>query len=120
MTFLEQYDSIDPAHPEQQMGLFFKYVLTDPDTMFAEAREHRPIFPMPTATLITRFADVEEILSRPTVFSVRLYQPRMDPSVGPFMLARDATTINRRDKSMLGSPVVSRLHPGPMGYIQLQ
>jgi cytochrome P450 len=101
MTFLEQYDSIDPAHPEQQMGLFFKYVLTDPDTMFAELRAHRPIFAMPSATLATRFEDVEEILSRPTVFSVRLYQPRMDPSVGPFMLARDATEINRRDKSIM-------------------
>jgi len=101
MTFLEQYDSIDPAHPELQMGLFFKNILAGPDTMFAELREHRPIFAMPTATLVTRFADVQEILARPTAFSVRLYQPRMDPSVGPFMLARDGTEINRRDKSIM-------------------
>lgn len=101
MSFLEEYDAIDPSQPTQQMGLFLKYVLTDADTMFAELRAHRPIFVMPAATLVTRFVDVQEILTRPKVFSVRLYQPKMDPSVGPFMLARDGTTINRRDKSIM-------------------
>lgn len=101
MSFLEDYDAIDPSQPAQQMGVFFKYVLTDADTMFAELRAHRPIFVMPAATLVTRFVDVQEVLTRPKIFSVRLYQPKMDPSVGPFMLARDGTTINRRDKSIM-------------------
>lgn len=101
MSFLEEYDAIDAGQPQQQMGLFFQYILTDPGGMFGELRAHRPIFVMPAATLATRFVDVQEILTRPKVFSVRLYQPKMDPSVGPFMLARDATAINRRDKSIM-------------------
>jgi cytochrome P450 len=101
MSFLEEYDAIDPGQPQQQMGLFGKYTLMDPGGMFAELRAHRPIFVMPAATLATRFVDVQEILTRPKVFSVRLYQPKMDPSVGPFMLARDGTAINRRDKSIM-------------------
>ncbi len=101
MSFLEEYDAIDPGQPQQQMGVFFKYVLTDPGTMFAELRQHRPILVMPAATLVTRFVDVQEVLTRNKVFSVRLYAPKMDPSVGPFMLARDSTEINRRDKSIM-------------------
>jgi cytochrome P450 len=42
------------------------------------------------------------VLSREEVFSVRLYAPRMDPVVdGPFMLARDATPINWREKGIM-------------------
>jgi cytochrome P450 len=101
MSFLGQYDAIDPSQPLQRMGFFSKIVRTDPANMFAELRAHRPIFVMPAATLLTRFTDVQEALERPKVFSVRLYQPMMDPSVGPFMLARDFTTINRRDKAIM-------------------
>jgi cytochrome P450 len=36
------------------------------------------------------------------VFSVRLYQPKMDPVVnGPFMLARDNTVVNWRDRGIM-------------------
>lgn len=101
MSFLEEFDAIEASQPAQKMGLFFQYVRGNPDPMFAELRAHRPIFVTPAATMVTRFTDVQEVLSRPKVFSVRLYAPKMDPSVGPFMLARDATEINRRDKSIM-------------------
>lgn len=102
MTFLEQYDSIDASQPLLKMGLFGQSVRgPQVGSMFAELREHRPIFVMPAATLVTRFSDVQEVLRRPTLFSVRLYQDKMDGSVGPFMLARDQTVINRRDKSIM-------------------
>jgi len=102
MSFLEQYDAIDASQPLLKMGLFGTVVRTpDVGAMFAELREHRPIFVMPAATLVTRFSDVQEVLRRPKIFSVRLYQDRMDPSVGPFMLARDETVYNRRDKSIM-------------------
>ena len=102
MTFLEQYDAIDASQPAQKLALFFKYVRGEPDTLFSEPRANRPIFVTPAATMVTRFADVQEVLSRARIFSVRLYAPKMDPSVGPFMLARsDETEINRRDKSIM-------------------
>ena len=102
MTFLEQYDAIDASQPLLKMGLFGQSVRgPQVGSMFAELREHRPIFVMPAATLVTRFSDVQEVLRRPTLFSVRLYQDKMDGSVGPFMLARDETVINRRDKSIM-------------------
>ncbi|MBP1291749.1 cytochrome P450 [Bradyrhizobium elkanii] len=49
---------------------------------------------------ITRFPDVQEALSRPDIFNVT-YAPMMDPSVGPFMLGRDCTEINQRDKGIM-------------------
>lgn len=101
LSFLEQYDAIDASQPAEKMGLFFKYVRGCPDILFDELRRHRPIFAMPAATMVTRFSDVQEVLSRPKIFSVRLYAPKMDPSVGPFMLARDMTEINRRDKGIM-------------------
>jgi cytochrome P450 len=100
-SFLEQYDAIDASQPAAKMGLFSVYVRGRPDVMFDELRRHRPIFVMPAATMVTRFADVQEVLARPKVFSVRLYAPKMDTSVGPFMLARDMTEINRRDKGIM-------------------
>jgi len=101
MSFLEEYDAIDASQPALKMGLFFKYVRGAPDELFAELRAKRPIFVAPAATMVTLFADIQEVLSRPKVFSVRLYAPKMDPSVGPFMLSRDGTEINRRDKSIM-------------------
>ncbi|HEX2148933.1 MAG TPA: cytochrome P450, partial [Actinomycetota bacterium] len=59
------------------------------------------ILKTPGFTLLTRFADVTEVLSREKVFTVRPYQPHMDPVVGPFMLARDATPLNWREKGIM-------------------
>ena len=49
---------------------------------------------------VTRFPDVQEALSRPDIFNVT-YAPMMDPSVGPYMLGRDCTEINQRDKGIM-------------------
>ena len=50
---------------------------------------------------MTRFADVTEVLSREKVFTARPYAPHMDPVVGPFMLARDQTPINWRERGIM-------------------
>ena len=36
MSFLDEYDALDPSQPQEPMGSFFKYVLTDTAAMFAE------------------------------------------------------------------------------------
>lgn len=97
-SYLEQYDAADD---KTKVGLVGKWIRTDWRPFFKELRENRPILRAPTFTLLTRFADVTEVLSREKVFTVRPYQPHMDPVVGPFMLARDATPINWREKGIM-------------------
>jgi cytochrome P450 len=97
-SYLAQYDAADD---KTKVGLVGKWIRTDWRPFFKELRENRPILKAPTFTLLTRFADVTEVLSREKVFTVRPYQPHMDPVVGPFMLARDATPINWREKGIM-------------------
>ncbi|MEX0789750.1 MAG: cytochrome P450 [Actinomycetota bacterium] len=97
-SYLEQYDAADD---KTKVGLALKWIRTDWRPFFTELREDRPILRTPNFTFVTRFADVTEVLSREKVFTVRPYQPRMDPVVGPFMLARDATPINWREKGIM-------------------
>ncbi|HYN98041.1 MAG TPA: cytochrome P450, partial [Actinomycetota bacterium] len=97
-TYLEQYDGADDR---TKVGLALKWIRTDWRPFFKELRENRPILKTPNFTFVTRFADVTEVLSREKVFTVRPYQPHMDPVVGPFMLARDATPINWREKGIM-------------------
>ena len=98
MGFLEQYDAADdPAKVDLVNG----WIGSDGKEFFAELRRERPILVTPGPVVVTRYADVQEVLSRHKVFTVQAYGPKMDPCVGPFMLARDATTINERDKSIM-------------------
>lgn len=80
----------------------FSYLLKEKtDAFFCFLRNTRPNIRVPGGpALITRFRDVQEALSRPEVFAVT-YAPMMDPSVGPYMLGRDGTTINQRDKGIM-------------------
>ena len=72
------------------------------DRIFTVLRNTFPNLSLPGngPVLVTRFRDVQEALGRPDVFSVP-YGPMIDASVGPFMLGRDNTTINERDKGIM-------------------
>lgn len=96
--YLDQYDAADD---KTKVGLVSKWIRTDWRPFFKELRENRPILRAPTFTLVTRYPDVTEVLSHETVFTVRAYQPKMDPVVGPFMLSRDATPLNWREKGIM-------------------
>ncbi|MEY9880605.1 hypothetical protein [Bradyrhizobium sp. USDA 328] len=91
---------------EQKQGpaaKFLKWMIAKhPDALFAFIRRVRPNLSLGAAgpVFITRFPDVQEALSRPDIFNVT-YAPMMDPSVGPFMLGRDCTEINQRDKGIM-------------------
>lgn len=99
MAFLDALDTLPPADPAR-MGLFFQHLRQDWRALFAELRTARPILPLPSFTVLTRWADVVDALSRPGTFRVP-YGPHMDPSVGPYMLARDEAEPNWRDKSVM-------------------
>ncbi|GJM14577.1 MAG: hypothetical protein DHS20C12_29800 [Pseudohongiella sp.] len=76
------------------------------DLFFMVLRNTRPnlVLPNDAPVLITRFRDVQEALERPDVFNVP-YAPMIDPCVGPYMLGRDDTTINERDKGIMKSVI---------------
>ncbi|GAC1343455.1 MAG: cytochrome P450 [Acetobacteraceae bacterium] len=99
MSFLEALDAIPQGAPARTL-LFYQWLRRDWRSLFAELRDSRPILPLPPFTLVTRWADVVDVLSRPGTFRVP-YGPHMDPSVGPFMLGHDESEPNWRDKSVM-------------------
>jgi cytochrome P450 len=104
MSFLAEYDILPDG---LKAPFFLKRVTEKPDEVFAELRAKRPILLTPPSpfgpplAVVSRFRDVEEALAQWTVFTVRPYAARMDPSVGPFMLGRDDTALNEREKSIM-------------------
>src|SRR4051812_518201 len=98
MSFLQTFD--EAADAAARMGLFFSELRANWRALFAELRETRPILDLPAMTVVTRWADVVDVLSRNETFRVT-YAPHMDPSVGPFMLARDGAVQNWRDKAAM-------------------
>lgn len=109
MTFLERYDA---APPQDRFKVLYHGIKTDPAGTFGELRRERPILVTPVGVLLTRFADVVETLSHHEVFTVQPYRPKMDPSVGPFMLARDGTVYNQRDKGIMRALIQQSDMPG--------
>jgi cytochrome P450 len=99
MGFLSDLDALPAGDPARTV-LFYQWLRRDWRALFAELRSGRPILPLPTLTVVSRWTDVVDTLSRNETFRVT-YAPHMDPSVGPFMLARDGAVENWRDKSVM-------------------
>src|ERR1044072_8917237 len=87
-------------------GLVAKFlgwmIANHPDLLFAIIRNTLPnlVLGATGPVFSTRCPDVQEALSRPDIFNVT-YAPMIDPSVGPYMLGRDCTEINQRDKGIM-------------------
>lgn len=102
MAYLEEYDQLGEGQAEAKAALVTRWLRTEPRDFFRELRDERPVFATPGFTLLARFPDVTEVLSRERVFTVRPYAPRMDPAIGgPFMLSRDDTPTNWREKGIM-------------------
>ena len=103
MSYLEQYDNIPIDRAAEKVKLATTWIRTsDWQGFFKELREKRPIFKTPAYTVVTEFKDVQEVLSREEIFSVRLYHSKMDPVVaGPYMLSRDNTEANWRERGIM-------------------
>jgi cytochrome P450 len=100
MPFLASLDALPPNDAASRNGLFFQQLHTDWRTLFAELRASRPVLQLPGLVVLANWADVIDMLSRNGIFQVT-YGPHMDPSVGPFMMGRDDTELNWRDKSVM-------------------
>ncbi|WP_336490887.1 cytochrome P450 [Methylobacterium nigriterrae] len=102
MSFVDSLDNLPAEDGAGRTKLFFSALERDWRGLFAELRQRRPVLDLPPFVVVSRWADVADILSRPGTFQVG-YRPHMDPSVGPFMLARDNCEQNWRDKSVMRS-----------------
>ena len=94
MSYLSEFDK---APEGEKFHLLRRWMSEDPVGVFAAFREGRPIASTPVATLVFRYRDVVEVLSVPTILTVKLYEPKM----GNFMLCRDETIVNTRDKGIM-------------------
>ncbi|WP_242904824.1 cytochrome P450 [Actinomadura terrae] len=100
--YVGRYDAAAAKDPADALALLAGWLRTDWRPLFAELRARRPVLVTPVFTVVTRFADVTEVLSRGEVFTVAGYAARLDPALGgPVMLTRDATPLNRREKGLM-------------------
>lgn len=103
------------ADAKKKMEKIFEFARTNPQKFFAQLRAQRPIFSLkgasgrvlrkdvniPNIVLVTRYADVQEILDQYSVFSVRPYSAIMDATVGsPYMLGRENSSANEEKPTM--------------------
>lgn len=117
MSYLKEYDAIPPANVRARLALTTGWIRTDTRPFFAELRERRPIFSTPAYTFVTRYRDVIEVLDRDDVYTVQIYAAKMDPSVGPTMLARDRQPLNWRHKSIMRTMMPREESPRVRGII---
>ena len=109
MSFLEEYRaaSAGAATPEEaarhQLGLLQKWVVEDPERMFADLRAHQPIFKTPGPVVVTRYRDVIEVVDLEETFSVAPYGvAMMRNNGGPnFILGMDNGPEFEHDLSIL-------------------
>ena len=73
-SFLEQFDK---APADKKFSLVRNWLDNSPLPFFEELRAERPILATTKGTLFAKFEDVMEILSLPSVFTVKLYEPKM-------------------------------------------
>lgn len=100
--YLARYDALRQTDPAAALMLLAGWLRTDWRDLFAELRARRPVLTTPAFTLVTRHADVTEVLSRPDSFTVGAYTSPMEAALGgPVMLTRDATPMNWREKGLM-------------------
>ena len=93
-SYLAVYDS---TPDDKKFALVREWMDREPLPFFRELREKRPILATPACTLVARFRDVTEVLSKPAVFTVSLYKPKMKD----FFMAHDDDAVHAREKSIM-------------------
>ena len=73
--------------------------------VFSLLRRLRPIVSTRRYAVVTRAADVREVLGDSEHFTVALYEPRMTAITGPFILGLDDTPLYRRDHAALRAAI---------------
>ena len=95
-NYLSRYDAASEA---DKWPLVKGWISKEPLPFFRELRTKRPILVTPACTLVTRFDDVCEVLSLPTIFTVALYLPKMGNGI--YLMAHDDDALHTREKSLM-------------------
>ncbi|HRO67125.1 MAG TPA: cytochrome P450, partial [Pseudobdellovibrionaceae bacterium] len=103
------------ADAKAKMEKIFEFARANPHGFFGQLRREKPILStkgaqgkvlgkavnIPNIFLVTRYADVKEILDHNTAFSVKPYAAIMDATVGsPYLLGREQTSANEEKPGM--------------------
>jgi cytochrome P450 len=97
-TAMTSYLAVFDATPDdKKLALVREWMAVEPLPFFRELREKRPILATPACTLVARFSDVTEVLSKPDVFTVSLYKPKMKD----FLMTHDGDALHTREKSIM-------------------
>lgn len=107
--YLTKFSRVASHDPMRATGMVAGWIRGDWRALFAELRAENPVFVTPAFTLITKFADVHEVLAHEQVFTVRPTRPQLDAALGSgFMLSRDATPLNWRERGLMQVMLASR------------
>lgn len=105
MSFLRAHSGIDAGDPQAtaaaRVALTRQWLQARPRELLAELRQEQPIFRTASFVLLTRHAEVREVLARDDVFSVAPYAAPLQPLCGAFLLGSDDPTAHERDTAML-------------------
>ena len=113
-NFIEEHNNVKLNLDLLKVASFVKWARNNPIPMYRTLRKEAPLFETgqipnvrkylskedkeetPPPTLVVSLdEDVREVLRHPEVFSVRLYQAKMDQSVGKYMLGYDNRPVNK-------------------------
>lgn len=101
-AYLTEYSRVAAREPVRASGMVAGWIRGDWRGLFAELRAERPVLVTPAFTLITKFADVHEVLAHEKIFTVRPTRPQLDAALGSgFMLSRDSTPLNWRERGLM-------------------
>ncbi|QKG19878.1 cytochrome P450 [Actinomadura verrucosospora] len=100
--YLATYDRLARTDPPAAQARLAGWLRTGWRELFAELRAERPVLAAPAFTLVTRHADVLDVLARPASFPAAAYGPPMEGALGaPIMLTCDGTPLNWREKGLM-------------------
>lgn len=88
---------LDAASEQDRFTLVRKWMDHEPLSFFKALRQHRPILKTPRATLVTRLDDCIDVLNQPSIFTVALYESKMDR----FLMSHDDDAFHTREKSIM-------------------
>jgi cytochrome P450 len=105
-NYLAEFDA---AHDSEKQALVNRWIKEEPLAFFKQLREHRPILETPECFLVSRYADVCEVLKSSDVFSTQLYRDNIytSPRNAGHFFAHDNTDLHRYEKSIMQT-VLSR------------
>lgn len=84
-----------------QMQLIGKWIAVSPVAFFNELREKSPIFSAPAFTLVTRYADVQDVLTLNDIFTTDLLKQNMLRFIGNTVVELPPSPEYERRKSIL-------------------